>query len=384
MMKIINIFLSACKTSFVYKKKFFLTLIGISITLVLLLTGVIFSNYSYKSDSIDNICFPINSGLYNGDIAAFPSELMMKSTKERYVENLTIDNCINKNIKVTLSGVENSYLDYPLPCINTLEYLTESGLKYGSDLSYSDIVQGIPYITLQEEYAALIFGDEYPIGKQIVINNISFYVKGILTTSSDVKRYKSSNDIENIFLYTPISIIETKFKNYKTILIFNYDSEKDLEKIPNLAYTSYHSSIKEMEEKKNSSFSKLALPLAFIIISSSIVELIIIFINLKDRYYEIGIKRAVGATKDEICFELLTENLILSTFGIVIGLIVGLILSYFTSLYYYFISYEFIGFITYREIIFSVSLVYVVSIISCLIPSIYASNANIVQIVKGE
>ena len=139
-----------------------------------------------------------------------------------------------------------------------------------------------------------------------------------------------------------------------------------------------------IEKQKMDALGKIVLPLSFIIVASFAIELIIIFINLRERYYEIGIKRAIGATKDEICFELLFENLVLVIISIILGVFIGILLSYAITITFYSTNFIFTFFLTYQNITIIISFSLLVSIIACLIPSIYASNSNIVNIIKGE
>ena len=104
-----------------------------------------------------------------------------------------------------------------------------------------------------------------------------------------------------------------------------------------------------IEKQKMDALGKIVLPLSFIIVASFAIELIIIFINLRERYYEIGIKRAIGATKDEICFELLFENLVLVIISIILGVFIGILLSYAITITFYSTNFIFTFFLTYQK-----------------------------------
>ena len=61
-----------------------------------------------------------------------------------------------------------------------------------------------------------------------------------------------------------------------------------------------------------------------LVIEDEIIIIVNIVFNLKERVCEIGIKRALGATKDDICFEFMLEIIIVG----VMSLLLGILLTY--------------------------------------------------------
>ncbi|MCI6155347.1 MAG: ABC transporter permease [Erysipelotrichaceae bacterium] len=386
MNKIINIILSSLKNSIVYKKKFITTVCGVSLTVVLLITGAIFANFSAKSSCVNDLMQPKNYALFYGNPDDFPISYFPVSSHQIKIDKVTLDNTIDENINITIYGVNNDFLSFPL-CTITSDYnLVDSELLYGESFSQSDILEGNPYIMMQQTYSTYLFGNENPIGKILKIEGIKYVVKGIIRDTYDVRTNFDISEKKNIVIYVPKTVVEHQYDIYKynNLFVFHYESSQEFRYIRSKSFYSYDDSMSNIEKQKMDALGKIVLPLSFIIVASFAIELIIIFINLRERYYEIGIKRAIGATKDEICFELLFENLVLVIISIILGVFIGILLSYAITITFYSTNFIFTFFLTYQNITIIISFSLLVSIIACLIPSIYASNSNIVNIIKGE
>ena len=129
----------------------------------------------------------------------------------------------------------------------------------------------------------------------------------------------------------------------------------------------------------------LMLWMGFISIISCFVITITMLFSVRERVFEIGIKLAIGSSRDDIAFWFIVESIINS----IIGAIVGILISFLVLLIYSFIKYlktdYFILSINpINDIIFPVSFAILVATITSLIPALIAANTNVINCLKVD
>jgi putative ABC transport system permease protein len=185
-----------------------------------------------------------------------------------------------------------------------------------------------------------LFPFEDPISKKIKINGLQYIVIG--TTERRGEAFGVSQDN---FIIIPISTFLERFSNKWTSLRIHiesvdevsYDKTKDevigllrsIRKVPPELGNDFEivSNSKMIEQ-----FSGFTNGIKLFAFSVSIIALLvagigimnIMLVSVTERIKEIGIRKAIGATKKDILMQFLMEAVFLSEFGGIVGIIAGI------------------------------------------------------------
>jgi putative ABC transport system permease protein len=215
----------------------------------------------------------------------------------------------------------------------------------GEAFTTQDVQNANRVLVLGATVAEKIFPDEDPLGRMISINKIAFRVVGVLARKgqsmegrdqdnavfmpmSTGKMYLWGNDNTNSIvqvIYIQVSerdrmdsVIEetTKLLRKRFNLL---ETEADNFNIHNLT------AIKQVAADTNSAFTVLLQAIASIsLLVGSIGIMNIMLVTVTERTREIGIRKAIGATEQQILFQFLLEAIMLSLVGSVLGLLLGI------------------------------------------------------------
>lgn len=187
-----------------------------------------------------------------------------------------------------------------------------------------------------------LFEDEDPIGKKIHINNIQFVVKGVMKPKGtnpmgfdldDVILIPLSTGMKRVFHVDRIRVIRFKVRE-------EYDLLKTQEEITEILKEKHRlkkddepdfqirtpifiaERIREMT--RTIRIGGYALAIVALIVGG-VVLMNILLLSVSERIREIGLKRALGATKKQIFFEFIVESLCVTFLGMFLGVILGFI-----------------------------------------------------------
>jgi len=184
-----------------------------------------------------------------------------------------------------------------------------------------------------------LFPFEDPIGKKIKIDGIGYHVIGI--TERQGEAFGESKDN---YIGIPITTFIEKFSNdWSSIRIhIESPSEKLYEKTKNEVIGHLRAIRKVAPGKENDfevvtntemieQFSVFTNGIKLFALSVSIIALVvagigimnIMLVSVTERIKEIGIRKAIGATKNDILTQFLMEAVFLSQFGGIVGIIFG-------------------------------------------------------------
>ncbi len=190
--------------------------------------------------------------------------------------------------------------------------------------------------TIQEE----LFGSDDPIGQWIYVNKVRLKVKGVLE-----KRGTSpmGGDFDNKVVL-PISTAMRRVMNVDyvgaiRIITKNPDlmtqQAKDIRKLIHVRHGINESEeddfriitakiIARLARGTSGTLSMLLMALATLsLIVGGIVMMNILLISVAERTNEIGVRRAVGATRNDIFVQFLTEALVVTLLGVILGCLLG-------------------------------------------------------------
>lgn len=185
-----------------------------------------------------------------------------------------------------------------------------------------------------------LFGQANPIGDMIKINKINFQVIGLLPEKGG-NSFRDQDDIviiplqtgmKRLFGKTNLDMIEVeidKSENIEASISMINDILTEQHKIP-LSQQSEAFQVRNMadiQQAMQQSSQTMSMLLAAIATISLIVGGIgimnIMLVSVTERTREIGLRKAVGAQRMDILFQFLSESIVVSVVGGIIGIILG-------------------------------------------------------------
>lgn len=238
----------------------------------------------------------------------------------------------NKNSNSPITGTTPEYLSVRSFDVARGRFITEL------DLKRNNLV-----IVLGSELANKLFGSTDPIGKSVRVKNVSFQVIGILGSKGSF--LGTNQDDTAIVPLTTLAnrIVGRRRSPYGIQLTFISVSAKDeasmgaaqfqIENLLRLRHkvTRYDdftvSNQKDILQTVNTVTSGLTLMLAAIAAISLLVGGIgimnIMLVSVTERTQEIGLRKAIGATQQDILIQFMIEAVILSATGGLLGTALG-------------------------------------------------------------
>ena len=244
----------------------------------------------------------------------------IKEMKIKYLQTLTATNVAGST--PDFLGVRNYSIDY------------------GEMFSEQDQQLGAKVAVIGKTVIKNMFGEDDPLGKTVRINAIPFKVIGIFET----KGLDSDGVDQDDLLLIPIKAMLRRVLNqtYISTIYAKADSRKNIERITEKISTVLRDRHKILDDAENDFtvisqldlenlkietselFTRLIVGVASIsLVVGGIGILAVMLISVKERTREIGVRRAVGATKRDIIEQFLFESLLIGLFGGFFGVILG-------------------------------------------------------------
>ncbi len=274
-------------------------------------------------------------GLVYSDVAAIRDQVPgVAGVSVEQQSSVTIKYNDNTLTDITLVGTTPDY-----PTVRNVQ------IKTGRFITETDNERAEKIVILGSEIAAELFGETDPIGETIYANNVQLVVIGVLAP----KGISGGTDFDSL-IYTPINVVFKKFENnpfarfmgdrVRTIFV-SVDQNASMDTVKEqitLLLTGRHkvtsdtldfnitsqSDIISTQESTTESFRTLLAWVAGVsLIVGGIGIMNIMLVSVTERTREIGLRQAVGATPADIEVQFLTEALMLSLFGGLIGVLMG-------------------------------------------------------------
>lgn len=218
-------------------------------------------------------------------------------------------------------------------------YVTE-----GDPIEAEDVATMARVCVIGQTLSHDLFGNGSPIGEYIQIQNVRFRVKGIL------KRRGTSplgTDFDNRALIPLTTGLRRLFNQehitYVRIKVKDLDHIKSVKKqIQQLIHERHHitppqeddfrifsaKAVGELARGTSGTLSILLIALAGLsLVVGGVVLMNILLISVAEREKEIGLRRAVGATRKDILLQFLTESLTVTCSGMVLGSGLGAVVT---------------------------------------------------------
>ena len=128
----------------------------------------------------------------------------------------------------------------------------------------------------------------------------------------------------------------------------------------------------------------LAAMAAISLVVGGIGILNIMMVTVAERTREIGLRKAVGATKKAIRNQFLLESILLTSLGGIIGIIFGVLVSYLISLLMKYLGYDWAFLVSWISIVLSVGVSILTGVVFGLFPAIKAAKLDPIDALRYE
>jgi len=242
-------------------------------------------------------------------------------------------------------------------------------------------------------FADKLYDSPIKIGSKILIENVEFKIVGILESAGnsqeDSQIYITNDNSEEIFKSSnkKVGQILIKTKSDANIIQVRDKIKNKLEKTHEKDTFVVIAAIQILEIIKNilNSIKVILISIATIsVIVGSIGIMNSIYTSVLERTKEIGILKSIGARREDIYFIFVSESLMLSFFGGLIGLGIGIGIS--KAVEWYAISKDF-GIlsieITFGIVVLAMALALVIGFLAGILPAKRAAKMNTVNALKN-
>ncbi|MCM8710708.1 ABC transporter permease [Clostridium sp. SYSU_GA19001] len=244
-----------------------------------------------------------------------------------------------KNKRASITGANTDI--FPIQNVEML---------YGRTFNEREYVEGKPVIVIDEYAARELFGYTDVVGKSIKIGSRQSPVKATIVGVYKLDMGGFAFDVSQmpVIAYAPSTFVETVYSGEApidrlTLMAVNKDSTDAAGNGAKNILESRHNSRGKGKYKVENALKQLdqinkvlGIFTAFIgavaaisLIVGGIGVMNIMLVSVTERTREIGIRKAIGATTSAILLQFLTESVIISVIGGIIGMIAGITGAYF-------------------------------------------------------
>lgn len=220
------------------------------------------------------------------------------------------------------------------------DWVTERGRPF----SPQEARQGVPVVVLGSGTAEAIFGSTDPLGRQVRVNGFPFRIVGVLEEQGSL--FGQSLDNKLIApLFSPIrsnfgprsavssviiqAIDQNQIRQVQTEIegILRVDRRLRPSEPSNFEVETAGEALSIWDTISRVLFTALPALVGISLVVGGIVIMNIMLVSVMERTREIGVRKAIGARRSDILFQVLVEATTLSFVGAVIGVAAGISLT---------------------------------------------------------
>jgi len=295
----------------------------------------------------------------------------------------------NQKLDTTFVGTTASYLE-----------VEDTEVEFGHFFSGQDDKGITKVAVLGSQVAQDLFGNVSPLGQKIRIRRETFEVIGIMKERGAVA-FESVDD--QVFI--PLEAAQKLLLgiNHVSLIRAKVDSKEDIEAIIPIV----KQVIRDRHDIKNSSeddfdvrnqaealdmLTTVTNALNFFLAAIAAISLLvggigimnIMYVSVSERYQEIGLRKALGAKKNNLLSQFLIEAIIITLIGGIIGILFGVFVSGSIALVANFLGYDWAFIITPFSVIISVSVAASIGLLFGYFPAKKASQLDPITALRYE
>jgi len=306
-----------------------------------------------------------------------------------YVSSINVINWENQKFTASISGVSPD-----------LPTLADYKLSAGDFFTEEDKRSNAAVAVIGSQVKDDLFKGTDPIGQKIDIKNNKYIVIGILEPRGSV----AFQNIDKM-IFIPVTTVQKRLLgiDHLGFLRVRIDSSdnmtnalddinallRDRHNIKDPTQDDFTArSTADAFDALNQITSSLQLFLIAIVSISLLVGGVgimnIMLAAVTERIKEIGLRKAVGAKKNNIIFQFLTETIFITVLGGIIGIIIGIFLSYLIAIIIRKLGYDWDFVITLSSILLSTTFSFSIGLIFGLYPALKAAKLNPISALRYE
>jgi len=239
----------------------------------------------------------------------------------------------NQNWSTTYRGVSPEYLS-----------IRRWSVERGAAFTQQDVVLSANVCLLGRTVVDTLFGSEDPIGKKVRLGNLPFRVVGVLKSKGETATGQDQDD--TIFLPYTTAMHKIKGVSWLDDIMCSAVSPEAIrparEQIMRLLRQRHHlregaaddfnirspEELLQTQQETSRTFTVLLASIASVsLLVGGIGIMNIMLVTVTERTREIGVRRALGATRNSIQSQFLIEALLLCALSGALGVLVGVITS---------------------------------------------------------
>lgn len=287
---------------------------------------------------------------------------------------------------INVTGIDGTYLN-----------LTGSELVEGRNFSTKEITAGAPAAILGHEVAKTLFEkvDSEVIGKIISIDSDKYRVSGVLESKGSSSgqsrdkvvliplmqakiKYGYANQNYNIQVSTQDpklmeEAISSGIGRFRNVRRLRADEANDFEIVKS-------DGVMEQLKSMTSKLRVATIIIATLTLLGAAIGLMnIMLVSVTERTKEIGVRKAIGATRQNILLQFLVEAVVICLMGGIVGIILGILLGVGVT-----VAVKGTFMIPWNWMLLGIVVCIVVGVISGLYPAIRASRLDPIESLRYE
>lgn len=293
------------------------------------------------------------------------------------------------NYSSDLNGINGDYL-----------LVETSKVDRGRFFTSEELDSNLRLVVLGSQVARELFANSDPLGKKIKVRNKSVTVIGVMEERGQV----GFSNYDNLVL-APLSFVQKDIAgvNYLSAIRVKVDSSDNVDEsllmIKDTLRERHDIDNPEDDDFSVRSFKDaldlvvtitdalryfLAAMAAISLIVGGIGIMNIMLVSVTERTREIGLRKALGATRRQVLNQFLFEAIALTLVGGIIGLFIGTMFSYFISIVIRLLDYNWDFVISISSVLVAIGISIIIGIIFGYYPAKRASDLSPIEALRYE